>query len=296
EVRKDHVIERDEGASERASTRRLRSRGYEGRGYALRTSRFRLQLLAYKLKELHSAKYKRYPEAILPNRLTSTVAGVGDHLKDTFTVGEFALLPDDRPGPGSPEKSDSQPQTKYRNLATKSKALYQPILKFQDRMNEQKQLVPFEQSQSIMEIERALPSLRGPAADIRSYENFAALETFYNGNNNQVQALRMGRPEGISGRVPHPSRWSPADDGFSRSTEQGNKAMIGIGFGQFQPKQGLTSLHGKFIDFFGASITNVQPALMNTPEILWGMDPLLHIPVQLMIFQVKSLAPVPEKD
>ncbi|KAF9984229.1 hypothetical protein BGZ65_000768 [Modicella reniformis] len=57
-------------------------RGYEGQGYALRTSvrcdGFRLQLLAYKLKELHSA--------ILPNRLTSTVAGVVDHLKDVHNV------------------------------------------------------------------------------------------------------------------------------------------------------------------------------------------------------------------
>ncbi|KAF9096531.1 hypothetical protein BGX23_011053 [Mortierella sp. AD031] len=29
------------------------------------------------------------------------------------------------------------------------------------------------------------------------------------------------------------------------------------------------------------------------PVTLWGLDPLLHVPIQLMIFQVKALVPVP---
>ncbi|KAF9425732.1 CST complex subunit STN1 [Entomortierella beljakovae] len=35
---------------------------------------------------------------------------------------------------------------------------------------------------------------------------------------------------------------------------------------------------------------------MDTPVILWGLDPLLHVPLQLMIFQVKTLQPVPDQD
>ncbi|KAG0300989.1 CST complex subunit STN1 [Linnemannia gamsii] len=30
------------------------------------------------------------------------------------------------------------------------------------------------------------------------------------------------------------------------------------------------------------------------PVTLWGLDPLLHVPLQLMIFQVKALVPVPD--
>ncbi|KAF9928610.1 hypothetical protein BGZ65_006171, partial [Modicella reniformis] len=91
-----------------------------------------------------------------------------------------------------------------------------------------------------MEIERALPSLRGHTADIRTYaakkENFAVLETFY------------GRPEGISGRVADGLlRMISGSVGRQSKDNKNNKAIIGIGLGQFQPKQGLTSLHGKFI-------------------------------------------------
>lgn len=35
---------------------------------------------------------------------------------------------------------------------------------------------------------------------------------------------------------------------------------------------------------------------MTEPERLWGLDPLLHVPMQLMIFQVKALARVPDYD
>ncbi|KAG0285652.1 hypothetical protein BGZ98_005424, partial [Dissophora globulifera] len=43
---------------------------------SLRTDGFRLQLLAFKLSELNSVKYRRLPHDVLPNRLTSTVGGV----------------------------------------------------------------------------------------------------------------------------------------------------------------------------------------------------------------------------
>ncbi|KAF9961545.1 hypothetical protein BGZ65_010522, partial [Modicella reniformis] len=58
--------------------RRFRPKGIQRTGYALRSSircdGFRVQLLAYKVKELNGIRYKRYPESVLPNRLMSVVA------------------------------------------------------------------------------------------------------------------------------------------------------------------------------------------------------------------------------
>ncbi|KAF9988584.1 hypothetical protein BGZ79_005108 [Entomortierella chlamydospora] len=57
---------------------------YNKKGYYLRgsikTDGYNLQLLAYKFRELHSVKYKRYPVELLPDRLTTTTAGTSDYL------------------------------------------------------------------------------------------------------------------------------------------------------------------------------------------------------------------------
>ncbi|KAF9983296.1 hypothetical protein BGZ65_001943 [Modicella reniformis] len=59
---------------------------YGQKGYVLRgaitTNGFRLNLEAFKLKELHAARYKRLPPEKLPSRLTSTVAGTSDYLTE----------------------------------------------------------------------------------------------------------------------------------------------------------------------------------------------------------------------
>ena len=61
-------------------------RAYTDKGYALygsiRTDGFRLQLLSFKLKELNSVKYKRLPDDILPERITSTVGDVDYYLTE----------------------------------------------------------------------------------------------------------------------------------------------------------------------------------------------------------------------
>lgn len=41
---------------------------------------------------------------------------------------------------------------------------------------------------------------------------------------------------------------------------------------------------------------NVNLASMTTPQVLWGLDSFLHTPIQLMLFQVKALAPVLDVD
>ncbi|KAG0355497.1 hypothetical protein BGX24_006641, partial [Mortierella sp. AD032] len=63
---------------------------YTGKGYVLRgsirTDGFRLQVLAFKLNELHSVKYRRLPAEKLPFRLTSTVGGTDYFLTEIRNI------------------------------------------------------------------------------------------------------------------------------------------------------------------------------------------------------------------
>ncbi|KAG0252336.1 hypothetical protein BGZ95_006661 [Linnemannia exigua] len=63
---------------------------YTGKGYVLRgsirTDGFRLQVLAFKLNELHSVKYRRLPAEKLPCRLTSTIGGTDYFLTEIRNV------------------------------------------------------------------------------------------------------------------------------------------------------------------------------------------------------------------
>ena len=60
-------------------------KGYVLRG-SIRTDGFRLQVLAFKLNELHSVKYRRLPAEKLPCRLTSTVGGTDYFLTEIRNV------------------------------------------------------------------------------------------------------------------------------------------------------------------------------------------------------------------
>ncbi|KAG0304491.1 hypothetical protein BGZ98_005452 [Dissophora globulifera] len=115
-----------------------KEREYVLRG-SIRTDGYRLQLLAFKLKELQSVRYGRYKEALLPNRLTSTTGGtdayltevrnivktehdvqgfwgctpeqagsityLGIYLGQSCVVGACALLPDDKKPKGRKRKN-----------------------------------------------------------------------------------------------------------------------------------------------------------------------------------------------
>ncbi|KAG0346723.1 hypothetical protein BGZ54_005111, partial [Gamsiella multidivaricata] len=65
--------------------RTYKERGYVIRG-SIRTDGFRLQLTAFKLKELLSVRYRRHPTDILPSRITSTVGGVDYYLTEVRNV------------------------------------------------------------------------------------------------------------------------------------------------------------------------------------------------------------------
>ncbi|KAG0303305.1 hypothetical protein BGZ98_006802 [Dissophora globulifera] len=63
---------------------------YDAKGYflrgSIRTNGHRLQLIAYKLRELQSVCFRRYKTNVLPNRLLSTVGGTNDYLTEVRNV------------------------------------------------------------------------------------------------------------------------------------------------------------------------------------------------------------------
>ena len=61
------------------------AKGYLPRG-SIRTDGFRVQILAFKIRERQDARYKRLPQEDLPNRLTSTVAGTEYYLSEIRNV------------------------------------------------------------------------------------------------------------------------------------------------------------------------------------------------------------------
>ena len=67
---------------------------YNKTGYFLRSSiktdGYSLQLLAYKLRELKSVKYKRYEAELIPDRLITTTAGTSDYLTEVRNVFKSA--------------------------------------------------------------------------------------------------------------------------------------------------------------------------------------------------------------
>ncbi|KAF9117406.1 hypothetical protein BGX30_005523, partial [Mortierella sp. GBA39] len=60
-------------------------RGYISRG-SIRTDGFRVQLLAFKLRELQDVRYRRLDENRLPSRLTSTVGGIDYYLQEIRNI------------------------------------------------------------------------------------------------------------------------------------------------------------------------------------------------------------------
>jgi hypothetical protein len=158
---------------------------YDQKGYVLRggilTDGHRLNVEAYKIKELQSARYKRLSPEKLPERLTSTVAGTSDYLTEirnvikskedvtriwncnpndikivgldlgqAYVVGVNALLPDDSSSTsaGAPQVATSETTSVsrhtnqvYHNLAVSQKAVYQPVFRFRRWLNDRKRAV-----------------------------------------------------------------------------------------------------------------------------------------------------------
>ncbi|KAF9125383.1 hypothetical protein BGW39_007435 [Mortierella sp. 14UC] len=182
---------------------------YQERGYVLRgsirTDGFRVQLLAFKLRELQDVRYRRLPENRLPPRLTSTVGDAGqacvigafahlpaefstnsngkDPVKDDFTMGGVtvagqqpeagAVVQDLTPTATAQESATSAPPISPRpmffNLAVKSKAVYQPNFRFRRWLKNEKKATPDGENESLQAIETRLPPLKGQMASVVDY-------------------------------------------------------------------------------------------------------------------------------
>ena len=179
---------------------------YKDKGYVLhgsiRTDGFRLQLLAYKLKELKSVRYKRLRADVLPLRINSTTGGVdyflteirnvvktpqdvanlwecepddikilGIDLGQACVVGASAILPRTRSKMKTPHPdakmeggNTSTESLIFRNLAVKQKAVYQPNFKHRRWMETEKNKDPGNGLKTIQDIETELPRLHGEGA------------------------------------------------------------------------------------------------------------------------------------
>lgn len=182
---------------------------YSQKGYALhgsvRTDGHRLQLLAFKLKELQSVWYRQLPETKLPPWLTLTVGGIdyylteirniiktkedvsrlwphcnpidiqilGFDLGQAFVAGVSTLLPSSTALAVStdltPSSNAAQDSQIFHNLTTSQKAISQPTLKHRHWMEGQKRIMPPGTSASIQEIESDFPPLCGEDLSVISY-------------------------------------------------------------------------------------------------------------------------------
>ncbi|KAI7823263.1 hypothetical protein BC939DRAFT_168382 [Gamsiella multidivaricata] len=70
-------------------SRNCQEKGYFLRG-SIKTDGYSLQLLAYKVRELKSVKFKRYKADVLADRLLTTAAGMNDYLTEVRNVFKSA--------------------------------------------------------------------------------------------------------------------------------------------------------------------------------------------------------------
>ncbi|KAF9923361.1 hypothetical protein BGZ65_008931 [Modicella reniformis] len=145
---------------------------YNEKGYILcgsiKTDGFRLQLLAFKIRELHSVKFKRYKD--LPDPLLTTTGGTNYYLTE--------------------QKAVLQPTFKHRRWmgTQKSAAKMDPVEQDVQPTSNSSQATVETQKLSISDIETALPPLHGENANFAAHMKHCntykdALDTFYNGDN-----------------------------------------------------------------------------------------------------------------
>ncbi|KAG0288492.1 hypothetical protein BGZ98_004250, partial [Dissophora globulifera] len=243
------------------------AKGYLPRG-SIRTDGFRVQILAYKVRERQDAHFKRLPQEDLPDRLTSTVAGTEYYLTEIGNVikakediemlwpgkdiqrmkiltldggqacvfGAFAHLP---MGLGSRDKG----KDKVKDNAG-------------DGSSQQKEAIPEKEEESIQNIESRLPSVRGSASSIVYYVKELQhvedrLKTFYAGDDHGFQRRQWDHARArqmeyqamaerlvgiVGGSLGRRVEDNPDDD----------PVLIGIGLGQFKSNR-LSSLHSSFL-------------------------------------------------
>jgi hypothetical protein len=283
-------------------------KSYKERGYALRgsirTDGFLLQILAFKLNELNSVKYKRLPAEKLPLRIASTQGGTDDSLTEirnvvrtkediielwdcdpgkikilgldpgqACVVGASALLPN-REGA---ETGNKKP--KFVNLSVKQKAVYQPTLK-QRHWMERRKARTMCGPHSISEIESALPPLRGEGASITKYieklqDVDVHLSSFYNSSNvikKHRWNARRARDEEYKRMANSLLKMVGGSIGAKR--DENNKVVIAVGLGKFASNSRLSSLHESFQSYF---VKRVSVQCIEATLFVFGVELMLTL-------------------
>ncbi|KAG9071218.1 hypothetical protein KI688_008763 [Linnemannia hyalina] len=256
------------------------SRGYVFRG-SIKTDGYRIQLLAFKLRELSCVKYQRLREDKRPDSLISTL-GCTDHylteirnvvkttedvnriwncdpndikflgidLGQVFVVGASAILPSsasvtstDEEKQGAITEIDIPMSTQLHNLAVSQKAIYQPTFKHR-RWLEQRKGRAVEGTESIAHKETNLPPLRGPEASITEHVKRPRV---VESDLHQWDAKRARDQEfKLVGK-----RHLELVGGTPGAKRDGkNKVIIGVGLGEFSSSSRLSSLHTAFLKYF----------------------------------------------
>ncbi|KAF9271681.1 hypothetical protein BGZ68_003203, partial [Mortierella alpina] len=151
------------------------------------------------------------------------------------------------PSPTASEITCSKEAVVYHNMAVKSKAIYQPILKFRRWLNAGKN-VENEGERSIQDIEARMPTMRGEQA------NFEVLTSYLSKHPGQLQEFygRQYQKHAWDSRRAMEAEFAAAVDqllhmvggSVAKKRRPDNHVLFGIGLGQFSTKSGLTSLHG----------------------------------------------------
>ncbi|KAI7821855.1 hypothetical protein BC939DRAFT_454689 [Gamsiella multidivaricata] len=133
----------------------------------------------------------------------------------------------------------------------------QPVFRYRRWLEDEKQLIPAGQSDSIADIESCPPPIRGPEASVTNYiEMLEQVEDrlldFYNGNNNRFNkhTWDMKRAKHIEYQAIANSLLRIVGGSIGERCKDDNPVLIGVGLGQFGSSSRLSSLHSSFLSYF----------------------------------------------
>ncbi|KAF9916185.1 hypothetical protein FBU30_001514, partial [Linnemannia zychae] len=170
------------------------------------------------------------------------------------------------------------PKHTFHNLAVKSKAVYQPVLRFRRWLENEKAAVPEGETKSIAEIESGLSPLNGASLNVVEYVKDLKsvderLQEFYNGNDNKYRRHRwdMQRAQHAEFQLIAERLFNIVGGSSGRKRDPNNHVLIGIGLGKFQSVSGLSSLHSSFLDFFVKKARSLGFTIieMSSPPKIW---------------------------
>ncbi|KAF9993293.1 hypothetical protein BGZ79_002056, partial [Entomortierella chlamydospora] len=148
-------------------------------------------------------------------------------------------------------------KTIHHNLAVNQKAVLQPLFKYRRWLEDEKQEIPGNGSESITHIESRLPPLRGLGSSVLNYANDLErienqLLDFYNGKNNRFKKHTLDMTNAMQAEyLTIASRLLGIVGGsIGRRSGDTNPVVIGVGLGKFQSTGRLSSLHSTFLSYF----------------------------------------------